>query len=161
MTSAGPDGILGTADDVTIPINPSSIKVHPASTQGTGGKGAEQITFSTEGTLTNDLYEVTLLNTGTDGVRDIAGNSLASTVSQEFAVAIPSLAHNLFVGSAAYVTNTAAAVGTRENPYPTIGAAMTAANAGDVVAVLPGLYTENVVLKQFVRLLSAAAVEHG
>ena len=34
---------------------------------------------------------------------------------------------------------------------------MTAATAGDVVAVLPGVYTENVTLKQFVRLLSAAA----
>ena len=33
---------------------------------------------------------------------------------------------------------------------------MTAAVPGDVVAVLPGVYAENVVLKQFVRLLSAA-----
>ena len=32
---------------------------------------------------------------------------------------------------------------------------MTAAGAGDVVAVLPGVYTEQVTLKQFVRLLSA------
>ncbi len=34
---------------------------------------------------------------------------------------------------------------------------MAAATAGDVVAVLPGVYTENVTLKQFVRLFSVSA----
>jgi hypothetical protein len=156
VTSAGPDGILGTADDVNIPINPSSISVTYLD-QGTGGKGAEQISFSTEGTLTNDLYSVTLLNTGAEAVRDIAGNVLANPITEYFAVAVPSLSTELYVGAASYVTNAKATVGTRENPYPTIGAAMTAAEAGDVVAVLPGVYDENVTLKQFVRLLSASA----
>ncbi len=65
LINAGPDGILGTADDVTIPINPSSITVTYLD-KGTGGPGAEQITFSSDrDTLTNNLYAVTLLNTGT------------------------------------------------------------------------------------------------
>ena len=156
VVSAGPDGVLGDADDVTIPINPTSISVTFLD-KGTGGKGREQITFSSQGTLTNDLYQVTLPNTGADALRDIAGNMLASPACEQFAVAIPSLATNLFVGGASDVTDPTAVVGTRENPYPTISAAMAASTAGDVVAVLPGVYTENVTLKQFVRLLSAAS----
>ena len=59
----------------------------------------EQITFSSLAgtTLTNNLYQLTLLNTGTDAIRDIAGNLLASPVIQTFAVFAPSLAQNLFV----------------------------------------------------------------
>jgi hypothetical protein len=155
LVSAGPDGILGNADDVTVPIDPNSIQVTYVD-KGIGGSGAEEISFSSSGTLTNDLYEVTLLNTGADAVRDIAGNTLANPVSSQFAIDIPSLAKNLYVGGPSFVTNSGAAQGSRENPYPTIGAALTAAAAGDVVAVLPGVYTENVTLKQFVRLLSAS-----
>ena len=92
------------------------------------------------------------LNTGADGIRDIAGNLLASNVAQTFAVAVPSLAKNLFVEAGASSTG---ATGARANPYPTISAAMAAAVAGDVVAVLPGVYQEQVTMKQFVRLLSA------
>ena len=80
---------------MNVPINPSSIQVTFLD-KGIGGKGAEQITFSTEGTLTNDLYQVTLLNSGTNGVRDIAGNYLANSITQQFAVAIPNLAQNLY-----------------------------------------------------------------
>jgi hypothetical protein len=156
VVSAGPDGVLGTADDVPVNINPSSIQATYLD-KGPGGSGRMQITFSTTGTLTNNIYSVTLLNTGAAAVRDIAGNILASPVTQNFAVAIPSLATNLFVGGATFVTDPTATLGTRENPYPTIGAAIKAATAGDVVAVLPGVYTENVTLKQFVRLYSASA----
>ncbi len=92
VTSAGPDGILGDADDVNIPINPSSISVTYLDA-GIGGKGAEEISFTTEGALTNDLYSVTLLNTGAEAVRDIAGNVLASPVTEDFAISIPSLSH--------------------------------------------------------------------
>ncbi len=154
LTSAGPDGILGTADDVNIPINPASLSVSYLD-QGTGGKGAEELSFSASGTITNDLYQVTL-NTGPGGIRDIAGNFLASPVTETFTLDIPSLSTTLYVGAASYVTNATATVGSRENPYPTIGAAMTVATAGDVVAVLPGVYSENVVMKQFVRLYSAS-----
>ncbi len=45
VINAGPDGILGTADDVTIPINPSSFQVTLLD-KGIGGSGAEQITFT-------------------------------------------------------------------------------------------------------------------
>ena len=152
LISAGPDGILGTPDDVSIPINPSSI-VFTLLDKGTGGPGAEEISFTSQGTLTNNLYEVELLNTGTDAVRDIAGNLLAAPPQQQFAVAVPSLAQNLFVEAGASATG---ATGTVENPYPTISAAMAVAVAGDVVAVLPGVYQEQVTMKQFVRLLSAS-----
>ena len=154
VISAGPDGILGTADDVPIAINPNSITVTLLN-KGSGGSGSELISFTTEGTLTNNLYEVTLLNTGPDAVRDIAGNVVTNSASEQFVVDVPSLQQNLFV-EAGFATNTAETEGTRENPYSTIGAAMTAAVPGDVVAVLPGVYPENVVLKQFVRLLSAS-----
>ncbi len=154
VTSAGPDGILGDADDVTIPINPASFKPTYLN-KGTGGSGAEQITFSTlPGTaLTNDLYSVTLENTGAGAIRDIAGNVLASPVTETFAVAVPSLAQNLFVEAGA---DASTANGTVEDPYATIGAAMAVATAGDVIAVLPGVYTEQVTMKPFVRLLSAS-----
>ena len=155
LINAGPDGILGTADDIPVAINPSSIKFTLLDTL-TGGAGREMITFSSQGTLTNNLYEATLLSTGPDPVRDIAGNVATPAASVQFVVAVPNLAENLFVGPASDVTNPTATIGTRENPYPTIGAAMTAATAGDVVAVLPGVYTEQVTMKQFVRLLSAA-----
>ena len=79
---------------------------------------------------------------------------LAAPVTQQFAVDVPSLAKNLFVEAGSHRHRRP--TGTRENPYPTISAAMTAAVAGDVVAVLPGVYKEQVTMKQFVRLLSAA-----
>jgi hypothetical protein len=153
VDSAGPDGILGDADDVAIPVLNSSIVITPLDIT-TGGVGEERITFTTSGTLSNNKYSVTLLNTGANAVTDLAGNPLSAPVTQDFEIAVPSLATNIFVG-ASYATDTTAVEGTRENPYPTISAAMAAASAGDVVAVLPGVYTENVTLKQFVRLLSA------
>jgi hypothetical protein len=64
---------------------------------------------------------------------------------------------NLFVGAAAsYVTDPTAAAGDRTNPYPTISAALAAATAGDVIAVLPGLYTESITLKPFIKIESVA-----
>ena len=154
LVSAGPDGVLGTGDDVTIPIDPNSISVTYLD-QGIGGPGAEQITFSSLAgtTLTNNLYQLTLLNTGSDAIRDIAGNVIANPVIQTFAVGVPGLAQNLFVEQGANATS---ATGSREAPYATIGAAMAVATAGDVIAVLPGTYQEQVTMKQFVRLLSAA-----
>jgi hypothetical protein len=152
VVNAGADGVLGTADDAKVTVSPT-FSVADLNL-GTGGKGVEEITFSTAGTLTNNLYQVTLLNTGADAVRDTAGNVLASPVSAQFVVDVPSLAKNLYV-EAGFATITTQPEGTRENPYSTISAAMAAAVPGDVVAVLPGVYTEQVTLKQFVRLLSA------
>jgi large repetitive protein len=154
VVSAGPDGVLGTTDDVPVAIDPTSIKMTLLQ-KGVGGAGTESISFSTSGTLTNNLYQVTLLNSGSDAVRDIAGNSPATAVTDQFVVDVPSLARKEFVGGPGFVTDPTAVLGTRENPYPTISAAMTAAVPGDVVAVLPGVYSEQVTMKQFVRLLSA------
>jgi len=154
VVNAGPDGILGTADDVTIPINPQSISVTYLDA-GKGGKGSELISFATEGTLTNNLYQVTLLNTGADSVRDIAGNTLATPATLQFVIDVPGFQKNLFVGGSTFITNPTAPLGDRANPYPTISAAMKAAVAGDVVAVLPGVYTEQVTLKPLVKLYSA------
>ncbi len=156
LVNAGPTGVLGSPTQVAVPINPNSIQVTLLD-KGLGGKGAEEITFQSQGTITNNLYQVTLLNTGPDAVRDIAGNLLTTSTSVQFAVDVPSLSQNLFVGAATYITNPTAVIGTRENPYPTISAAMKAAVPGDIVAVLPGVYTEQVVMKQFVKLFSAAA----
>src|SRR5262249_7926711 len=143
LISAGPDGVLGTKDDVTVPINGSTISVTYLDA-GTGGKGREAISFAAGGTLTNGLYQVTLLNSGAGAVRDIAGNLLGSSISESFAVAIPALSNKLFVGPAGAITDPSMPQGTVENPYPTIGAAMAKAVAGDVVAMLPGVYTETV-----------------
>ncbi|MFI5457180.1 MAG: Ig-like domain-containing protein [Isosphaerales bacterium] len=146
VINAGPDGILGTKDDVKIPINAGSIKLTLLD-KGKGGQGAEEISFSTSGALTNNLYQITL------PALDIAGN--VTTATEQFVVDVPSLAQNFFVGGPQYVSNPLALIGSRENPYPTISKAITAATPGDVVAVLPGVYTEQVTLKQFVRVLSA------
>ena len=61
---------------------------------------------------------MTLLSTGPNSARDIAGNSASPAASDQFAVAVPLLAHNLFVGDASFVTDPTAALGNRANPYP-------------------------------------------
>ena len=157
VINAGPDGILGTADDVTIPIDPNSITVTYLDA-GTGGPGAEQITFSSLAgtTLTNNLYQLTLLNTGADAVRDIAGNLLANPVTQTFAVAVPSLAKTCSSKRGPTPPRPPAA---GKTPYATIGAAMTAATAGDVIAVLPGVYQEQVTMKPVRASCSRPATE--
>jgi hypothetical protein len=151
LISGGTSGVIGGTGNVTIPINPASIHVTLLDA-GTGGKGAELVTFSSEGTLTNNIYQVTLLNSGSNPVRDIAGNPLASAVSVQFAVDVPSLSQNIFVNASN--TNTKPN-GTLANPYPTISQAMSVAVPGDVIAVLPGVYTEQVTLKPLVKLYSA------
>ena len=143
--------MIGTGDDVAIPINANSITVTYLDA-GTGGTGRELITFQSDGTLTNNLYQVSLLNTGPDSFRDIAGNTPANPIDLQFVVDVASLQHNIFVGP----NPGTAPDGTRGNPYPTIGQAMSVAVAGDVVAVLPGVYTEQVTLKPLVKLFSAA-----
>ena len=55
-----------------------------------------------------------------------------------------------------FITDPTAPQGSRANPFPTIGGAIGAAGVGDFVAVLPGVYTENVNLKSLVRVYSAA-----
>ncbi len=161
VIDAGPDGVLGTADDIKVPIDPNSITFTLVD-KGTGGPGREIINFSTEGPLTNNLYQVTLLNAPAvpTRVRDIAGNVPTTAPASEQIHGLrarrwrPSPLRRRPV-IAAITSSTPPRWSSEENPYPTIGAAITAASAGDVVAVLPGVYTEQVTMKQFVRLYSA------
>ena len=106
---------------------------------------------------------MTLKGSGATPITDIAGNPLAgngTTAGTDFSLAIhlerrrPNL---IYVNAAATRDRPDPADGTIENPYPTIMAAMAVAVPGDIVAVLPGVYTENVVLKPFVKLESAAS----
>ena len=150
LISAGPDGILGTADDVTIPINPNSISVTYLD-KGIGGPGAEQISFSSLAgtTLTNDLYEITLLEhrhrRRPRHRRQPAGQPGDRRPS-------PSTSHPWpRTCSSKREPTPPRPPAAREDPYATIGAAMTAATAGDVIAVLPGVYQEQVTMKQFVQ----------
>jgi hypothetical protein len=166
VVRAGPDGVFGTTDDVKVPINASSISVTPLG----GGKGPERISFTVSSPLPNDVYKVTLKGTGTSVITDIAGNALAGSFngtfptsgagtdfSTTFVVFNPSSAVLRFVGATAtYQTDPTATQGTRANPFPTIKAALAVALPGDTIAVLPGVYTEQVTLKQFVKVESAA-----
>ena len=154
VVRAGADGLLGTADDVTVSINTGSIVTSYLDT-GTGGTGRMKITFTTTGTQINDTYQIKLIGTGTNGIRDIAGNLVGSDLTTTFAVNDPTLSHLIYVGASSYVTDPSATQGSRSNPYSTINAGLAAAGVGDYVAALPGVYRETVNLKQFVHLVSA------
>ncbi len=163
VTRAGPDGVLGTTDDVSVPINVNSITTKFLGSAA-GAKGPEQISFSISGNLPNDLYQVTLKGAGTSPVFDVAGNALAGAgaagtdfKSTYVLYNANNLAH-IWVGPEADVTDPTASAGTRNNPFPTIGQAMAQSTVGTIVAVLPGVYTENVTLKPFVQLWSVAAI---
>ena len=165
---AGPDGQLGTADDVNIAINPATITTTYLKS---GAKGPEKISFQVTGGAPNDLYAVTIKGTGTTPVIDIAGNALAGLYNGSFPTGQTGGAGTDFtlnyvvfstgsistrwVGPAADVTDPTAAAGSRANPFPTISLGIKNSGVGDVVQVLPGVYTENVTLKPYVRVLSA------
>lgn len=168
VTRAGPDGVLGTKDDVSVPID-SGVNI-----SGLGGtaKGPARVIFTISGALPNDLYQVTIKGAGTTALTDIAGNALdglfngtfptgqdnkpGSDFTAVYGLFRANAASLKFVGQASDITNPGAPKGDRSNPYLVIGNAIKAAAAGDVIAVLPGVYTENVALKPFIRLISAA-----
>ena len=171
VVRAGPDGVLGTADDVSVPINTSSISVTYLG-NAASRLGPEQISFDVSGSLPNDLYQVTLKGTGTTPITDIAGNALdgvfngtfpsgkdgvpGSDFVSDYVLVNSGRAKYLFVGAAAtYQTNASAPVGDRANPYPTIAKALAAAVPGNVIGVLPGVYPEQVTLRPFVKILSS------
>ena len=160
VVRAGPDGVFGTADDVTIPLTNVAFTITPAEERAPGA-GAGQL--HTPAGLTNDLYQVTLDGAGSPAITDIAGNPLngsgtpGTNFTWQFVVANPGAVHIIFVGPASDVTDPTATQGSRANPFPTINQAIAAAGVGDFVAVLPGVYTENVVLKSLVRVLSASS----
>ncbi|WP_406696071.1 S8 family serine peptidase [Singulisphaera sp. Ch08] len=159
VTAAGPDQLFNTPDDIAVPIDYQTIGMTPLKT---GGEGAQRITFTISGALANDLYRVTLKGTGAGPITDIAGNPLGGAsglggadLTYNYVVFNQTTSHSIFVGAGNYVTDPTAAQGSRSNPYSTITLGMAAAVQGDVVAVLPGVYTENVTLKSLVRLVSA------
>jgi hypothetical protein len=158
---SGGDGIFGNANDVLVPIDPNSISIKYLG----GNLGSEAVTINIIGSqanpLANDIYRVTVNGTGAAVVTDIAGNALGSSgggtginTTNTFVVFSPTLQHKLFVG-VGYTTNPTATIGDRSRPYSTIQAAINAANIGDVVAVLPGIYNESVRLKSLTIVRSA------
>jgi hypothetical protein len=161
VTRSGPDGVLGTSDDVTVQVNTSSITITPLKN---GPLGPERVTFTISSGLVNDEYRVALKGTGTTPITDIAGNALdgagtgkagSGDFTDDFVIFNARAVSHLYVGAASYITNAAATLGSREHPYPTIQAAINAAKPGDIVGILPGVYTGNVQLKSFVKVLSA------
>jgi large repetitive protein len=163
VVRSGGDGIFGNGNDVAMEIDPSSLQISYLHTP----KGAMIATFNIIGTasapIANDDYRITLKGTGSNTVFDIPGNPLdgqgigkGSDFVSTFVVFSQSLSHNFFVGPASDVTNPAATIGDITNPFPTIGAAIAAASTGDVVAVLPGVYTESITLKSLVTVESAS-----
>jgi hypothetical protein len=158
VINAGPDGVFGTKDDVPIPIDPGSFVITPLKN---GAQGPEQISFTISSNLTNGPYLVILRGAGSNVITDIAGNALngsgtaGSDINWTFFLFNPATEHLLFVGPASDVTNPSATLGSRENPYPKIQTAINAADPGDIVAVLPGVYTEAITLRSYVRVFSA------
>ena len=169
VVRSGGDGVFGNGNDVPLTIDTTSFVYTYLHTP----KGAEQVSFNVVGAsgaaLANDVYRVTVVGTGASPVTDVAGNALdgeyngvfptgdgvpGGDFNPTFVVFSPSLVNHLFVGG--FVTDGTRPLGSRANPYPTIVAAITAAQTGDVVAVLPGVYNESVTLKSLVTLASAS-----
>ena len=114
------------------------------------------ISFTTATALANGLYQLTLVGTGSNAIRDIAGNTPANgDVVVDLRRLQSQQRHGVFVGPASFVTDPTQPAGDRANPFPTITAALAAATVGDRLEILPGVYTENVTLLPFVSLVSA------
>jgi hypothetical protein len=142
--------------NIPISSNISVTYLDSAAAGGNGGNGRERLSFTSQSPLANGLYQLTLIGTGGNGIRDIAGNSpTGGNVVITFAVFDPNNIHGVFVG-AGFTTDPTAALGKRANPYPTIAAALKGASVGDRLEILPGVYPENVVMQPFVSLASAA-----
>ena len=166
---SGGDGVFGNANDVKMTIDPASIKVDYLKIDA---QGSITVTFNITGSsFPNDLYRVTLVGTGTGAVADRAGNPLNGQFNGSFPSGVSSyngtgtdfVMYYTILDPSKFVTRYVGApsgsgvIGSRNNPYPTITAGLTAAQIGDTVAVLPGVYNENVVLKSLVQLVSASA----
>jgi hypothetical protein len=166
---SGGDGVFGNGNDVQMTIDPASIKVDYLKIDA---QGSITVSFNITGSsFPNDLYRVTLVGTGTGAVADRAGNPLNGQFNGSFPSGVSSyngtgsnfvmyytiLDPSKFVTRYVGAPGGSGAVGSRNNPYPTITAGLAAAQIGDTVAVLPGVYNENVVLKSLVQLVSASA----
>jgi hypothetical protein len=164
VTRSGGDGIFGNANDVPVPITGLTLSPPQPFT------GIETISFNIPGPLVGDLYEITLVGTGKTTVTDIPGNAIdgefngvfpsgngtaGGNFNLPFLVFNPASARMVFVGGSQFVTDPTQPQGSRANPFPTIAGGIGAANVGDTVAVLPGVYQESVTLKNLVKVLGA------
>ena len=133
VTRSGGDGIIGNANDAIVPVQ--SIILSPVQ----AATGFQAIAVVLSAGLPNDIYNVQLI---ANGVSDLAGNPLASAYNLPFVIFGTAQSNVLFVGPG--------------QTYSMISQAIAAANVGDVVAVLPGIYNEQVVLKSLVRVLAVS-----
>ena len=116
--NAGPDGVLGTADDVTVPIDPNSI-TFTLLDKGTGGQGREMISLLDPGHADQQPLSGHAPQHRCElGPRHRGQRAATPAASEQFAVAVPSLAHNLFVGGQAFVTDPTAADRQPGEPVP-------------------------------------------
>lgn len=166
ISRSGGDGTFGEANDVTgISFDT------PVVTYLGGTSGAVRVNFNiidATGGLPNDVYRVTLRSTA-PAVTDRAGNPIdgagtggPSDFVFDFTVYDPARAQIFYVDGGATTTTQD---GRRGTPYHTIQAAIDAAPIGSVVAVLPPSgnapgtaprdYTESLVMKSYIRLVSA------
>ena len=152
LLESAPDGSFTGTGTTTIAINPTITPDYLD--KGIGGPGAETLSFTTAA-LANGLYQLTLIGTGSNPIRDIAGNTPGGNIVGTFAVFNPSIITSVFVGPASFVTDPTASEGDRANPFPTISDALAKAAVGERIEVLPGVYTENVTLPPFVSIVSA------
>lgn len=157
---AGPDGQLGTTDDQPLTVsNISTPQVLPS--------GQQVVRFSIQGVSVNDVYRVVVSGTTPNALTDVAGNptdgeftgvfpsgnlTAGGDFNLDFVVFSPGFSRLVFVDdNSTAVTPT----GRRNAPYPTVNAAIAAAGIGDIVAVLPGTYSEAVALRSYIRVFSA------
>lgn len=170
VVRSGGDGVFGNANDVKMTIDPASIKVDYLKIDA---QGSINVSFNINGpSFPNDLYRVTLVGAGASAVTDRAGNPLNGQFNGTFPSGVKTyngtgtdfVMYYTILDTSKFVTRYVStsggtgtgAVGSRNNPYPSITSAINAAQIGDTVAVLPGTYNENVVLKSLVQLVSAS-----
>ncbi len=145
-------GIVGP-DGSTPILAPGSIQIVPLFTGG----GAEQISFDITGATVNGAYGIFLATSGANAVKDFAGNTLVANTpgGYELFFNVQTPINNRILWVSAN-NGSDAGDGTFATPFLTINEGITAARQGDIVAVLPGLYQENVILKSLVQVISAS-----
>ena len=138
--------------------SPSSI-----STPGTGGtgQGADRLQHAQRRWPTACTSSPWSARRPTTASATSPATSPASgDVVMTFAVFDPNNVTGVFVGGANYVTDPTLPQGDRANPFPTITAALAAASVGDRLEVLPGVYTENVMLQPLVSHRLGRRLQH-
>ena len=153
VVRAGAGGVLGV-NNIAVPIVPGSIKY---TYLANGPQGPMQVTFKAGPGLPDDIYQVILKGTTASPIRDVAGNPLGGGVNFTSTYVVEGATPTyLFVANpGTYTTSTSATLGSRANPFPSITAALAAASTGNVIAVLPGVYTESITLVPYVSIVSA------